>query len=145
MTNPPPLTGQDIGEADGSITAVLEHALAPSGRSRVEYLTLRVADVRGPYRSAADLIDHLAGQRQLGQTRPQLATIVQRLQTDGLLTAAPVELTADGTRLLQDLVAAIAPMTRELFTDLDPADLTVAHNVLTELTRRARSLVGNPD
>lgn len=145
MTNTPPLTGQHIGEADGALTAVLEDALAPSGRTRIDYLALRVIDARGPYLSADDLADHLAGQRQVGQSSAQIAATVHRLHADGLITAAPVELTASGTLLLQELTAAITPRTRELFTGLDPADLRLARDVLLELTRRARALVGNPE
>lgn len=36
MNTEPQLTGQDIGEADGALTAVLEMALAASGRTRIE-------------------------------------------------------------------------------------------------------------
>ena len=36
MTDTALLTGQDIGEAEGALTALLERAIAPSGRSRVD-------------------------------------------------------------------------------------------------------------
>lgn len=137
----PALTGQDIGEADGALTAVLEMALAPTGRSRTEYLTLRVVDVRGPYPLDTELIDYLQGQRQLGQPRQVITETVDRLRAEGLLTASPVELTGSGREVLRHLASAVIPRTRELFSGLDPADLAAAHRVLIELTDRARTMI----
>ena len=66
MTDTALLTGQDIGEAEGAMTALLERVIAPTGRSRSEYITLRVLAAQSPYGSDAELIDFLASQRQLG-------------------------------------------------------------------------------
>jgi len=38
MTQPPTLTGQNIAEAQGAITRVLEKALASAGATRHEYV-----------------------------------------------------------------------------------------------------------
>jgi DNA-binding MarR family transcriptional regulator len=134
------LTGQDIGEAEGALTALLERAIAPSGHSRAEYITLRVLAARAPFSSAADLNEFLAGQRQLGLDRAGAVTMLDRLRGEGLVTAAPVELTAGGRALLEELAAAVAPVTREVFADLDRNDLAVAHRVLVELIERARTM-----
>ena len=47
MTQPTALTGQDIAEAQGAVTRLLEHALAGTGTSRYEYVVLRVLAFRG--------------------------------------------------------------------------------------------------
>jgi DNA-binding MarR family transcriptional regulator len=140
MTHTAPLTGQDIGEAEGAMTALLERAIAPTGRSRAEYITLRVLAAQAPRASDAELIDFLAGQRQLGLDRANIATMLDRLQADGLVTVVPVELTPAGHNLLQELGAAVVPVTRQLFSGLDPHQLAVAHDVLVALIQRARTM-----
>lgn len=68
MPQPPALTGQDIAEAQGAVTRLLEHSLAGTGTSRYEYVVLRVLAVRGPYASPEELHAYLAGQPQVGLT-----------------------------------------------------------------------------
>jgi DNA-binding MarR family transcriptional regulator len=140
MTETALLTGQDIGEAEGAMTALLERAIAPSGRSRAEYITLRLLAAQRAQRSAAELIDFLATQRQLGMDRAEVATMLDRLHADGLITAGQVELSAAGQDLLAELAAAVTPVTRQLFTGLDTDDLVVAHRVLAQLIERARTI-----
>jgi DNA-binding MarR family transcriptional regulator len=140
MTDTALLTGQDIGEAEGAMTALLERAIAPTGRSRVEYITLRVLAAQSPHGSDADLIDYLASQRQLGLAPADVVTMLDQLRADGLTTASPIELSADGRALLEELAAAVAPVTRQIFTGLDTNDLAVAHRVLVELTQRAQAM-----
>ena len=140
MTDTTPLTGQDIGEAEGAVTALLERAIAPSGRSRAEYIALRVLAAQAPHGSDAELIDFLTGQRQLGLDRADVVAMLDRLRADSLVTATPAGLTAAGHNLLKELATAVAPITRQLFTGLDPDDLAVAHRVLVELTQRAQAM-----
>ena len=141
MTDTALLTGQDIGEAEGAMTALLERAIAPSGRSRAEYITLRVLAAQAQYGSDGELIDYLAGQRQLGLDRAGVVAMLDRLRDDDLVAAASAELTAAGQNLLQELAAAVAPVTRELFAGMDPNDLAVSHRVLVELIQRARTMI----
>jgi DNA-binding MarR family transcriptional regulator len=82
----------------------------------------------------------LAGERQLGLDRAGAVTILDRLRAEGLVTAAPVELTADGRVLLDELAAVVAPVSRKVFADVDRNDLAVAHRVLVELIERARTM-----
>jgi DNA-binding MarR family transcriptional regulator len=145
MTDTALLTGQDIGEAEGALTALLESAIAPSGRSRVEYLTLRVLGARAPFGTAAELHDFLADQRQLSLDRAAAVMMLDRLRVEGLVTTAPVELTADGRALLEELATAVAPVTREVFADVDRTDLAVAHRVLVELIERAHTITSGAD
>ena len=140
MTDTGLLNGQDIGEAEGAMTALLERALAPSGHGRAEYITLRLLASREPFGSAEELTGFLAGQRQLGLDRADAVMMVDRLRAEGLVTAAPVGLSADGRTALEELAAAIAPVTRQVFADLDLLDLAAAHRVLGELIQRAKTM-----
>jgi DNA-binding MarR family transcriptional regulator len=74
MPSPATLTGQDVGEAEGALTALLNQALAGTGTgiTRTEYLALRVLALRGPTPSPADLHNYLATQPQLGLCRRRL-------------------------------------------------------------------------
>lgn len=142
MTDTALLTAQDIGEAEGAMTALLEGTLAPSGRSRAEYITLRVLAARPPFRSAAELGDFLASQRQLGLDRGEVVTMLDGLVAEGLVAVTPAgaALTADGRAVLEELTGAVAPVTRQVFAGLDRNDLAVAHHILVELIRRARTM-----
>jgi hypothetical protein len=139
MTQPAALTGQTVGEAEGALTALMERALAPTGRTRADYITLRVIATRAPIPAAA-LTDYLATQRQLALDPAAAADLLAAFHSEALITSDPVALTSAGQTLLADLTALIAPLTRAVFADLDPTDLTTTARILTTLTTRAHSL-----
>lgn len=142
------LTGQDVGEAEGALTALLNQVLAATrtGITRTEYIVLRVLAARGPAPSAAALHAYLAGQPQLGLDRAQVADLLHGLEVRGLVTGSaadgpgPTQLTPDGAAFHAKLAGAIADRTRSLYADLDPNDLATAHRVLVEITERANRL-----
>jgi DNA-binding MarR family transcriptional regulator len=143
---PPTLTGQDVAEAQGALRAVLETVLARTGTSGNGYVILRVLALRGPIGSPAAFHDYLAGQRQLGLDRAGVGALLSKLEADGLISGSsadgpgPVQLTGDGAARHASLAQSIAPVTRQIFAGLDPADLAVAHRVLTQLTEQADQL-----
>ena len=145
MAPPTTLTGQDVGEAEGALTAVLQRILADSnsGVSRPEYITLRVLALRGPAESPAAFHAYLAGQPQFGLDGPGVTALLAGLETRGLISGSsadgggPVQLTAAGADLHATLAATVLAVTRRLYADIDPDDLATAHNVLVELTQRA--------
>jgi DNA-binding MarR family transcriptional regulator len=147
MPQAPALTGQDIAEAEGAVTRLLEQALAREGTTRDVYIALRVLALRGPWASPRELHKFLAGQRQLGLTEAMVSELLARLEDQGLATGTaaddpgPAAATPTGTALHARLTAAVAPATRELFAGFDPADLATAHRVLTQLTERAGQLL----
>jgi DNA-binding MarR family transcriptional regulator len=149
MTQAPVLTGQDIAEAQGAVTQLLEHALARTGTSRSEYVVLRVLTVRGPFTVPEQLHEFLARQRQLGLTRGAVAEILARLEAAGLATGTacdgtgPAEATPAGAALLSELSEQVAPVTRDLFSGLDADDLAAAHRVLIQVTERAGQILGS--
>ena len=151
MPSPATLTGQDVGEAEGALTALLNQALAgtDTGITRTQYIALRVLSVRGPTQPRA-LHDYLAAQPQLGLDQPEVAELFQSLEVRGLVTGSapdgpdPVALTPEGAALNARLADAVATLTKRLYADLDPDDLATAHRVLVEVTERANRLRDEP-
>jgi len=124
MSQAPVLTGQDIAEAQGAVTRLLERSLAATNTSRVEYITLRVLVVRGPFTSPGELHDYLAGQPQLGLTPEATAELLAGLEEQGLAAGTalgspgPAKATERGAARLAQLSDAVAPTTRKLFGGL---------------------------
>jgi DNA-binding MarR family transcriptional regulator len=146
------LTGQDVGEAEGALTALLDKVLAGTntGITRPQYIALRVLALRGPAPAPAALHDYLAGQPQLGLDLSQVAELLRSLEASGLVTgSAPdgpghTRLTPEGAALNAKLADAVAAFTKRLYADLDPDDLATAHRVLVEVTQRANRLRDEP-
>jgi hypothetical protein len=142
---PPVLTGQDIAEAQGAGTRLLERALEQTGVSRQDYVVLRVLVVRGP-RAPRELHAYLAGQPQLGLSADAVAELLAGLEEHGHAAGTapdspgPARATEEGTALLARLNEAVAPWTRALYAGFDPEDLAVAHRVLAGVTERAGEL-----
>src|SRR5436305_5386080 len=91
MTQAPILTGQDIAEAQGAVTRLLEQSLAKTGTSRHEYVTLRVLVARGPFTSPKELHEYLAGQSQLGLTPDAVAALLSHFEEQGLAAGTALE------------------------------------------------------
>lgn len=148
MPPSPTLTGQDIGEAEGALTGLLNQALAATGTgiTRTEYIVLRVVALRGPATPPAALHQFLAGQPQLGLDLAQVGQLFHGLEARGLVTGSasegsgPIQLTPEGVALNAKLADALVPLTKRVFADFDPDDLATAHRVLVELTERANRL-----
>jgi DNA-binding MarR family transcriptional regulator len=148
MAGPATLTGQDVGEAEGALSALLDQALSGSGTgiTRTQYIALRVLANRGPAPAPAAFHDYLASQPQLGLDRSQVARLLRDLEARGLVTGSapdssgPTQLTPEGAALNAELADAVAGVTRRLYANLDPDDLATAHRVLVELTERANRL-----
>jgi len=147
MPQPPVLTGQDIAEAQGAVTRLLEHSLTATGVSSQEYVVLRVLSLRGPYASAGDLRAFLASQPQVGLTAEGISQLLAALEAQGLASGTapgspgPAAATPAGKARLAKLNEAVAPATRAVFAGLDPGELAIARNVLAQVTARAADLV----
>jgi DNA-binding MarR family transcriptional regulator len=145
VTQTPTLSGQDIGEAQGAVRALLDDTLAKTDISSDEYIVLRVLALRGAAGSPTALRDFLAGQRQLGLDHAGVTELLQGLQTRGLITGAPdgpgpTRLTESGSARYADLADMVAQVTRRLYGDIDQEDLATAHRVLREVVDRAGRL-----
>jgi hypothetical protein len=147
MTQPSVLTGQDIAEAQGAVTRVLELALGPTGISRLEYVLMRVLVMRGPYASAQELREYLTSQPQLGASGQAISALLADLQEKGLVSGTgagdlgPAEATPAGAAKLAQINEGVNQMTRQLFAGLDASELATAHRVLRQLIGQAEDLV----
>lgn len=152
MPQPATLTGQDVGEAEGALTALLNQTLAGTntGITRTQFIAMRVVTFRGPHPSPAALHDYLAGQPQFGLDRSQIAELFRGLEDRGLVSGSapdgpgPTQLTPEGAALLAQLGGAVAERSKRVFADLDADDLATAHRVLVEVTERAWRLHDEP-
>jgi DNA-binding MarR family transcriptional regulator len=152
MSQPATLTGQDVGEAEGALTGLLDQLLTrtKAGITRAQYIVLRILTLRGPAESPATLHDYLASQPQVGLDLPRVAELFRDLEARGLVTGSapdgpgPVQLTPEGAALHTRLAEAVADLTQRLYADLDPDDLATAHRVLVEVTQRANRLRAQP-
>jgi DNA-binding MarR family transcriptional regulator len=150
MPQPPTLTGQDIGEAQGAVRALLDQILLDTGTTSNEYIALQVLAVRGPAASPAALHEFLAGQPQLGLDLPAVAGLLGGLEAKGLVSGGapdgpgPTQLTPEGAALYARLADAVTKVTTRLYADLDPDDLATAHRVLAQVVERANRLRGEP-
>jgi hypothetical protein len=146
MIDAPTLTGQDIAEAQGAVSGLLDRILAGTGCTSNDYVTLRVVAARGPWASAEALRDYLAGQPQLDLDQRSAGTLLDGLQARGLITSdaagdvGRVQLTASGADLHDNLGRAVAEATGELYASIDRDDLATAHRVLVQVTERAGQL-----
>ena len=144
----PALTGQDIGEAEGALRALLDEILAGTGTTSTEYIALRVLALRGPWDPPAALHDFLAAQRQLRLDPPAVTGLLDGLAARGLVRGvardgtAPAELTPSGAALHTSLTSAITETTGRLYGDFAPGELATVHRVLAELVERANKLRG---
>lgn len=113
MTQAPVLTGQDIAEAQGAVTRLLERSLAGTGATRHDYVILRVLTTRGPFQSPKELHEFLAGQQELGLTPAGVADVLAGMEQRGLAAGTgrddpgPAEATPEGAAWLARLTQVI--------------------------------------
>ncbi|RCG33140.1 hypothetical protein DQ384_01490 [Sphaerisporangium album] len=134
------MTGQDIGEAQGAVRALLDAVLARTGNTSEQWIALRVLASRGPMESAQAFADFMAGQPQLALDVADAAELLKGLQARGLVTEDSPRLTPAGEALNAELAEAVGPTTTTLYSAIDPADLATARNVLMQVIERANHL-----
>jgi DNA-binding MarR family transcriptional regulator len=151
MPAPATLTGQDVGEAEGALTALLNQVLSNTDITRTQYITLRVLALRGPAPSPAELHDYLASQPQLGLDRSQIAELLCGLEAKGLVAGSaadgpgPTQLTAEGAALHARLAEAVGAVTRRVYAGLDPDDLATTTACWSRSPNALGASVTNPD
>jgi hypothetical protein len=138
--------GQDVGEAEGALTALLERVLASTNTnvSRPQYIALRILGSRGPAESPQAFRAYLASQPQLGVSGERIAALLGDLEQRGLITSGdgPTRLTPEGASVNTRLLEAVARLAGRLYAEVDPDDLATTHRVLVDVTARARQLLG---
>jgi hypothetical protein len=150
---PLPLIGQSVGQAQATLTRLLDGILAESGTSHQAWLGLQRLNALGgqPGRDAyeRDLSNwlHLDGQ--------EAARLAGDLVAAGLAEAGPagtggtggtggdaIRMTDAGRKLRQDVLATSAQVTGPVLAAVDRGDLEVTIRTLDEITRRVRETFG---
>ncbi|MBM7788971.1 MarR family winged helix-turn-helix transcriptional regulator [Tenggerimyces flavus] len=133
----PPLTGQDIAEANGAVNALLDHQLQGTGVTARQFVILRVIAVRGPWSRHA-LEEFLVSQRQLTLDANGAAAELDTLAAKGLVTEA--ELTTAGEAEYERLQAVANATAAELYAEFAPEELATTRSVLRRVIERAQQL-----
>lgn len=125
---------QLIGQTEKTLNDLLHHALAGTGLSEREWVTLRLAHLlEGAVADEAGLVAAVLDRARF----PDAAALVAGLAKRGVLR--------DGrpSEAGHDLVATVTTRTAELagpvWDGLDPADVSVAERVLNTVLERARA------
>jgi len=137
---PVALIGQAVGQAEASLTRLLNGVLADSGTSRETYLGLQRLTAlggraeRGAYEH--DLSDWL------GLDGPAARRLAGELASAGLAETEgdTIRLTARGQALREGILGGAAKITGPMLATLDGDDLEITVRTLNEITRRARGI-----
>ena len=139
---PLPLIGQSVGQAQATLTRLLDGILAESGTSHQAWLGLQRLNALGgqPGRDAyeRDLCNwlHLDGQ--------EAARLAGDLVAAGLAEGGggAIRMTDVGRQLRRDVLATSAQVTGPVLAAVDRGDLEVTIRTLDEITRRVRETFG---
>lgn len=118
---------QLIGQTEKTLQALLRRALAGTGLSEREWVTLRLADQP----DGIVLRDRVADLAQFGDADQLVTAMEQR----GFV--ANDVLTADGRAMLENVLATSAALSGPIWDDIDDAD--AAAHALTVVLARARA------
>ena len=135
MTHTPTLNGQDIGQAESAVRAVLNGLLARTGTQFHGWVILNLLG-----RSTGALGEHeLTGQLVHGLKIAELAW-------QGLISREPqagggtqLVLTTAGAARFEEIQGGIGQVTARLYGGLPEEDLATAHRVLATVTERANA------
>jgi hypothetical protein len=118
---------QLVGQTEKTLQALLRQALADTGLSERQWVTLRLADQP----DAATLRDRVADLAQFDDADELVAALEQRA------LVADDSPTAEGRALLETVLARSAALSGPIWDDIDDAD--AAARALTVLLTRARA------
>ena len=144
---PLPLIGQSVGQAQATLTRLLDGILAESGTSHQAWLGLQRLNALGgqPGRDAyeRDLCNwlHLDGQEA---ARLAGDLVAAGLAEGGLAEGGggAIRMTDAGRQLRRDVLATSAQVTGPVLAAVDRGDLEVTIRTLDEITRRVRETFG---
>ena len=139
MTQTPPLTGQDIGEAAAAIRALLDEQLEKAGLVFEDWVVLRTLAGGRQEREAL-----LRGVTQgLRTDRSAIDDALARLEEVGLVNAKDdVGLTTAGHALCGHLQEAVGQASAQVYGGMDRDDLATTRRVLHAVRERALAMAG---
>ena len=149
---PLPLIGQSVGQAQATLTRLLDGILAESGTSHQAWLGLQRLSVLGqPSRDAYErdlsawlLLDGREAARLAGDliAAGLAATVPAGPGGPGGPGGGAIRMTDAGRKLRQDVLATSAQVTGPVLAAVDRGDLEVTIRTLDEITRRVRETFG---
>ena len=144
MTQTPPLTGQDIGQAEAATRAILDRLLAQTGTAFHGWVALNVLAANGAALDQGELAGRLTHGLKIGQ--PAADAAIAGLAGQGLISRAPsatdspqITLTPAGTARFQQVREGIRRIPQCLCGGPPAEDLATAHRVLATVTERANA------
>lgn len=147
MSTEPPLT-RDIGQAERTLQALLQHQLAPSNLTFPQWAVLTFLTGAGPL-TQITLIDLLKKGKVVDSDEAK--TLLNSMAASGLLCFTENRESADheprlsateaGTSLYRPLREAVEQITLRLFADLPVGDLEATRRTLGAVTRRAERIL----
>jgi DNA-binding MarR family transcriptional regulator len=133
------LTGVDIGRAERATRALLDRLLGEASISFEQWVVLRALALGEERTTRAEFEASVAVLLQVDAG--VVSDGVADLETAGLVSGDnELALTPAGRSRFDHVQAGVAQTAAALYGDLDPADLSVAHRVLVEVTSRAEAL-----
>ncbi|MFI6942537.1 MarR family transcriptional regulator [Streptomyces sp. NPDC050418] len=142
MTTAPAVNGQTVALAHYATKAVLEKALAPTGLTYLQSLTLNFAAAQGGSVTRTQITDRL--QEAFKIDHEAALTPVTELLTAGLLAPdatdpSTVHLTPRGASLQQETSPLGPTIAARLYEGFTPEELATAGRVLATVTSRANA------
>jgi len=123
-----------LGQTEKTLQALLRRALAGTGLTEPQWVTLRLANMLDGQADHAGLIAAVADRARFTDTADIVDTLVERgLVADGRPTDA-------GRNLVASVLSASDTANGSLWRDLPVDDVEAATRVLNEVLRRARQL-----
>jgi len=138
MTNPPTLSGQDIGQAARATNALLETLLTDAGLPFNTWVALNVLVTTGPQPRAA-LVQRLTHGLKIAADVAQAAVdeLVSRHYASE--NAPGLQIADAGTALHGRIRAGIDGITERLYGDLPAGDLATTRRILGIVIERANA------
>jgi len=144
MTSTPTLNGQDIGQAESAVRAVLNRLLARTGTPFHSWVILNLLGRSGGALGEDELTGQVLHGLKIGEDAVHAAAA--GLAGQGLISRAPqagggtqVALTAAGAARFEEIQDGIGEVTARLYGGLPEADLATAHRVLATVAERANA------
>ena len=148
MTSTPTLNGQDIGQAESAVRAVLNRLLARTGTPFHGWVILNLLGRSGGVLGEDELTGQVVHGLKIGEDAVRAAAAA--LAGQGLVSRAPrpgegtqLALTAAGATRFEEIQSGIGEVTARLYGGLPEADLATAHRVLATVTERANAELAN--
>jgi DNA-binding MarR family transcriptional regulator len=142
MSTATTLTGQDIGQAENAVRAVLDAYLDQMGVTFHKWVVMNALGKVGKALEQERVVQQMTAGLKIGE--PAVFATIDEVTEMGLIANSSdppglIELTPAGAAAFQRLRSGVDDITRRLYGDLPADDLATAHRVLAIVTERANA------